>query len=287
MALAASLALLLWLAPQSRAQTGDPKRDESLIIGVTARLVQAAPLIDESSTLPGARLLSTAPPRQGPIIAQYLPTSLVDFDCVKLIQTGCVKVGSVACGSENDGFGGIAAGTDIWRMANKNGALSYDRLAWILAHEIGHLRLKHEFQYKALYDAWYKEWYAARGKAYEDTRRRSLAGLSEEDAADDVASFLKRTFENQYADRLSQFSRAREEEADRYADKLVEAAGYSPEEMVGAWSDYESEQALTGPSDKCADYSPSWSRGKGGSHPRRGDRDWRMFSKYYLDGGRD
>lgn len=284
----ASLAVaLLLIAPSARA--GGPYNEAKLKTIVDGLMVYTRN-IKEDTLLPTAKFLNVPPPWEVPIRVAYdASREMVDYGCDAGFKPGGdVIIGALSCGHDDipDSFGVIMAGQGLWNLVMRDGQFSEDRLAYILAHEIGHIRLKHSAQYWLLYDRLYVVWYKAAGKALEGPKRareeaRYARGagkaLSQDDAElveQEMTKYLGERFLEQKGSVLSKWSREKESEADDYGAALAEAAGYDMTKVSGLNIDNQYLMIDLSRDIKSHD-----------SHGGSIARDWRLMRRYVLGSG--
>lgn len=299
---AAAVLLLIGASMPARA-VGDPAADKRLLEDTLQTLVASAPSIREESHLETAGALPAPPPFTAPLQLYYLADSAqVGFSCDEMrLMPGCSELESTICfpSGGGDPFGVVMAGNGVWQFAWKDGRVDPDRLAFLLAHEIGHIRLKHGFQAIIKYAQLYAPWFKTTGKALAETyRQRETAryqtgpsGLGDDDKASidrDVQVELADAFEARNADVLNEWKRRKETEADDYAYTLTAAAGWNPGRVSGMFTDIaydnliSSFQGAQQLSASCAALVRKRTTSTS-THPDLFERDRRIFERFYLD----
>jgi hypothetical protein len=272
-------ALLCLAAPSNAAPSADQIRYEDMgkELMKWVRFVK-----NEQSALDMANELDVPPPSDAPVKFLYNESHRISYDCDGGISAGeDTALATWDCG-EN---GVIAGGTGLWRYTMLDKKMDDDRLAFILAHEIGHHRFKHVAQRALFRERTRAEWMTERGDALRaDRLKRELSRYSKNSngvipAADelqankDADAFVESTFVEQRRERLAAWARKMEKEADDYAGELMKAAGRDPAKMAGAFSQTQLDIALV-------NGFQSWEQHTSPYAPAI--RDEQIFEKYVL-----
>jgi hypothetical protein len=203
-------------------------------------LLKTAQSLGLASRLPTARGLDSY---EGSVRLKYTDEfDLVDAVC-REDRLGVRKGASPAVATICGDFGVIVAGKGIWFQGDvgNDKALLDERLAWVLAHELGHIMLQHSKQAEGVSLPLAQNWYLREGglaaelKATELYRPRYQAGPDGKFDPEDEAELSKlvgddvaRAFLDAHQKDLDAFWRGAEDEADLYAQALTKAAGYDP-----------------------------------------------------------
>lgn len=287
----APLLSLLLLLPAASPAAASPADEEKLLQDTLAVLIERAPYMKEESHLDTAKDFAGDIPFSGPVSLFYKVVPRVTAECPAAIAEGCSVFASRYCLVQEEGV--IVSGTDAWSILSRDGRPDADRVAFGIAHELGHIRLRHTEQTFAFRNALMAKWYPVRGKPIRDTwlkkeltRYKKPLSQDDKDVINaDMLAAVKEVFAYQMDSELQAFGRKKESEADEYAYKLCELAGYAPEKMAGAFLEdaLSAQLAPAKLSKECQAYDAK-SQSGGGDHPGDAVRDRAIFERFILGG---
>jgi hypothetical protein len=298
-AVLASIVILAFAAP-GRADPPKPDlaAEKKMLETLLDEMLLQARNIPEESQLPTADLLSVPPPFDGPISLQYKGDAQgACYTCDGNLTDGDNPIASVYCGDEDGGSGVIFAGHEIWDYAWDGKKVDPNRLAFAMAHELGHIRLKHTLQRKAMSALLYQKWLQDKGQElkkkiiqsrlprYGKEKVDDLDPDDKEDLALDVIGELQKAFYYDNSKAIHAWSRDKEDEADRYAQLLLPKLGLDPSagaDLFLAIADRDFFKSKEKPLPVCGEPPPVPAPDAGEIHDPLELRAWRVFERAYL-----
>jgi hypothetical protein len=295
--LAVALGLAVRPAAAQTPPPPDPTAEKQKLQQLLDELIFHTRNISEDSDLETAKLLAVPPPFDGQVDLQYMASSQgACYTCDGTLSEGEHHVASVYCGDEDGGNGVIFAGHKIWDYAWDGKKYSPDRIAFMLAHELGHIRLKHTLQRLALNAKLYKKWLADKGQdlkkkiikerlpRYGKDKVDDLDPDDKQELALDVISQLQDAFYWDNSKTINAWSREKEDEADQYAQKLLPKLGLDPSQGAQLFLDIGDRDFFASkdkPAPSCGEPPPA-APGSGEMHDPLEVRAWRVFERSYL-----
>jgi hypothetical protein len=206
-------------------------------------------------------LLPVPPPMNGPIYFRYSDKEATYFDCDagKLTEASIHEFAMTLCGTEEKPWAVMLISRNGLEFAWDGKTYDENRLAFFIAHEIGHAVLLHAQQEVNLYEREWTAWCRKQG----NTKEACAEGAREENDWLDYHVMFSRD----RGDVLSRFSRDAETEADDFATDLLPRVGLDP----AGGADFFRQKAA----DEIMEGHFRWD--ESGSHPRHSTRAARIL----------